>query len=44
MRRGLLTCKAEEGAEEEGVYKLYYDFSQPISRILDHQILAINRG
>ena len=44
MRRGLLTCKAEDGAEEDGVYKLYYDFSQPISRVLDHQILAINRG
>ena len=44
MRRGVFTCKAEEGAEDEGVYKLYYDFSQPISRLLDHQILAINRG
>ena len=44
MRRGVFTCKAAEGAEEEGVYKLYYDFSQPISRLLDHQILAMNRG
>ena len=44
MRKGLLTCKAEDGAEKDGVYKLYYDFSQPVSRILDHQILAINRG
>ncbi len=44
MRRGLLLCKAVEDAEENGVYKLYYDFSQPISRVLDHQILAINRG
>ena len=44
MRKGLLTCKAEDGAEEDGVYKLYYDFSQPVTRILDHQILAINRG
>ena len=44
MRKGILTCKAEDGAEEDGVYKLYYDFSQPVSRILDHQILAINRG
>ena len=44
MRRGVFTCKAEDGAEEEGVYKLYYDFSQPISRLLDHQILAMNRG
>ena len=44
LRRGSFTCKAVEDAEENGVYKLYYDFSQPISRLLDHQILAINRG
>ena len=44
MRKGTFTCKAAEDAEEEGVYKLYYDFSQPVSRLLDHQILAINRG
>ena len=44
MKKGVFTCKAAENAEEAGVYKLYYDFSQPISRLLDHQILAINRG
>ena len=44
MRRGTFTCKAPEDAEEDGVYRLYYDFSQPIPRLLDHQILAINRG
>ncbi len=44
MRRGTLTCTAAEDAEADGVYKLYYDFSQPISRVLDHQILAMNRG
>ena len=44
MRRGTLTCTAAGDAEADGVYKLYYDFSQPISRVLDHQILAINRG
>ena len=44
MRKGIFICKAAENAEENGVYKLYYDFSQPISRLLDHQILAINRG
>ena len=26
------------------MYKLYYDFNHPISRLMDHQILAINRG
>ena len=42
-RKALLVCKAED-AEQDSVYRLYYDFSQPISRLLDHQILAINRG
>ena len=44
LRRGTFTCKAAEEAPEDGVYKLYYDFSQSISRLLDHQILAMNRG
>ena len=44
MKKGIFTCKAAEDAEEDGVYKLYYDFSQPIQRLLDHQILAMNRG
>ena len=44
MRRGTFTCKAAEDAEEDGVYRLYYEFCQPIPRLLDHQILAINRG
>ena len=42
-RKALLTCKAEN-AEEDSVYRLYYDFSSPIARLQDHQILAINRG
>ena len=44
LRRGVFTCKAADGAEEDGVYKLYYDFSMPVSRLMDHQILAMNRG
>ena len=42
-RKGQLVCKAKD-PETESVYKLYYDFTQPLGRILDHQILAINRG
>ena len=42
-RRGSLLSKAVN-AEADTVYKLYYDFSQSIQRLLDHQILAINRG
>ena len=42
-RKGTFACKAED-PDADSVYRLYYDFSQPISRMLDHQILAINRG
>ena len=42
-RKGSLTCKAAD-PENDSVYRLYYDFSTPISRLMDHQILAINRG
>ena len=42
-RKGSLVCKAAD-PEAESVYRLYYDFNHPIARLLDHQILAINRG
>ena len=42
-RRGGFTCKAAD-PEQDSVYRLYYEFNQPIQRLLDHQILAINRG
>ena len=30
--------------EEDTVYRLYYDFRQPVNKLQGHQILAINRG
>ena len=30
--------------EEDTVYRLYYDFKQPVNKLQGHQILAINRG
>ena len=40
--RGQLRSQA--ATEEDSVYRLYYDFSQSLSRLQGHQILAINRG
>ncbi len=42
-RRGSLVVKAAD-PEADSVYRLYYDFNGSIARLLDHQILAINRG
>ena len=30
--------------EEDSVYRIYYDFQQPVVRLQGHQILAVNRG
>lgn len=42
-RKGTFQCKAAD-PETDSVYRLYYDFSSPIQRILDHQVMAMNRG
>ncbi len=41
-RKGRLRTVATR--EEDSVYRLYYDFEQPIAKLAGHQILAINRG
>ena len=42
MRQGHLRSLAAK--EEDSVYRLYYDFDQSVAKLVDHQILAINRG
>ena len=42
MRQGHLRSLATE--EEDSVYRLYYDFDQPLPKLAGHQILAVNRG
>ena len=42
VREGKL--HSEAAVEEDTVYRLYYDFTQPLSRMQGHQVLAINRG
>ena len=42
MKKGVVTSKAN--TEEDSVYRIYYDFSEPVARIQSHRVLAINRG
>ncbi|MDR0889916.1 MAG: RNA-binding transcriptional accessory protein [Oscillospiraceae bacterium] len=40
-----LSSQVAKGKEEEGaVYRMYFDFSRPLSKTAGHQILAINRA
>ncbi|WZY35618.1 Tex family protein [Bacillus sp. FSL W8-1122] len=39
------TSRKNGGAEDEkGVYALYYDFQEPIKKMVPHRTLAVNRG
>ncbi|MCF2491358.1 Tex family protein [Dyadobacter sp. CY347] len=45
QRGGIITSKVKKKKEEEGVkYRDYFDFSEPLSRIPSHRLLAIRRG
>ena len=45
LKHGEIVSKAKyEEADEKGVYQLYYDFEQPISKMASHQTLALDRG
>ena len=41
-----LTVDAEKAAEKDprGVYRMYYEFHEPVPRLVPHRILALNRA
>ncbi len=39
---GMVTSK--QNTEEDTVYRQYYEFSQPVNKIANHRVLAIDRG
>ena len=41
-RQGVLTSRA--AGEEDSVYRLYYDYAEPLPRVQSHRVLAVNRG
>lgn len=42
--RGSVNSSGNEEADPEGTYRNYYEFSEPVSKIAGHRILAIDRG
>ena len=42
MQYGIVVSKASK--EEDSVYAMYYDYSEPVNKIPGHRILAIDRG
>lgn len=42
IAHGIIKSKAKK--EEDSVYRMYYDFQEPVSKLARHRVLAINRG
>ena len=43
MQKGMLTSAAKD-PDTESVYEMYYEFSERVSKIAGHRVLALNRG
>lgn len=42
FKNGLVVSSGKK--EEDSVYRMYYDFKEPVSKIARHRVLALNRG
>lgn len=40
----LIAYSKDEDLDEQGVYEMYYDYSEPLKDVQGHRVLAINRG
>ncbi len=43
MEQGLLSSKAKD-EKAQSVYEMYYDYEEPVKKVLGHRVLALNRG
>ncbi|PTF97356.1 RNA-binding transcriptional accessory protein, partial [Staphylococcus chromogenes] len=40
----IVTSKKKNAEDEKATYAMYYDYAEPLKRIANHRILAMNRG
>ena len=40
----LVTTKKKKAEDEKEIFSMYYDYSEPIKKIANHRVLAVNRG
>ncbi|WP_265423170.1 Tex family protein [Bacillus velezensis] len=45
-KKGILTSAADKSAadDEKNVYEMYYEYEEPIQKVVPHRVLAMNRG
>ncbi|WP_278926764.1 Tex family protein [Staphylococcus auricularis] len=40
----LVTQKKKQADDEKHIYEMYYDYSEPVNKIANHRVLAVNRA
>ncbi|WP_421385369.1 Tex family protein [Bacillus salacetis] len=40
----LVTAVKKDAEDEKNVFEMYYDYSEPVNKIVPHRVLAVNRG
>ncbi|MDE5416075.1 RNA-binding transcriptional accessory protein [Alkalihalobacillus sp. MEB203] len=45
FKEGVISTKAKDAdKDEKGIYEMYYEYEEPLKRVVPHRILAMNRG
>ncbi|MGG4172283.1 Tex family protein [Bacillus safensis] len=44
QKGNLVTSGKDVESDEKNVYEMYYDYQEPIKKIVPHRVLAVNRG
>lgn len=45
LNRGIIQSEVkDEEADAKAVFRIYYDFKEPLKKLASHQVLALNRG
>lgn len=45
FKKGLVQTEVKKNAEDDKqIFQMYYDYSEPVSKMVHHRVLAVNRG
>ncbi|MDW0110173.1 Tex family protein [Sporosarcina aquimarina] len=43
-RGTLISAKRKDAEDEKSIYEMYYEYEEPLAKVVPHRVLALNRG
>lgn len=40
----IISAKRKDAQDEKSIYEMYYEYEEPLSKVVPHRVLALNRG